>query len=150
MKLTPELQAVIDRMAPGALCRDGFLGKDKRMLMDIISADRAAVEAMGTSCEILAGRLESILKDALAGQGRAVKVGEFLTATYSPVMGRIPSPWPGEGVFAKGEIELVDSRTGKKLLFTPLSVHMIAEHGFFQGRFSRYRIEPEIFVSILS
>ena len=149
MKLTPEQQAVIDRMAPGALCRDGFLGKDTRPLMDIIAADKAAVDAIGTSCEELAGRLRLILKDALAGQGRDVQVSDNLKAVYSPAMGRIPSPWPGEGVFAKGEIELSDARAGSKLLFTPLSVHMIAEHGFFQGRFSRYRIEPEVLAGML-
>ncbi len=149
MKIGPELQAVIDRMAPGALCRDGFLGKDKRTLMDIITADRVAVEALGTSCEILGERLKSILKDAMAAQGRVVQIGENLKAVYTTAMGRIPSPWPGEGVFPKGEIELLDTRTGRKILFTPLSLHMIAQHGFFQGRFSRYRIEPEVLVGML-
>ena len=57
-------------------------------------------------------------------------------------LGRIPSPWPGEGVFPKGEVELSDRRSGHTVRYTPLSVHLIEAHGFYEGRGSRYRLEP--------
>ena len=64
-------------------------------------------------------------------------------------MGRIICPWPHCGLAPKGEVLLTDSRSAKTILFSPLSVHLIAEHGFYQGRGSRYRIEPADLVDIL-
>jgi len=78
----------------------------------------------------------------VAGLGRPVRIGEHLTAVHREAMGRIPSPWPGEGVFPKGDVELTDRRTGRVLRFTPLSIRLIATHGFYEGRGSRYRLEP--------
>ena len=149
MKLGPDQQAILDRMAPAALCQEGFLGADTRSLAEIICTDQAAVEAMGTTGEDLAQRLGAIVTAAMAAQGRTIQVHPHLAATYHEVMGRIPSPWPGEGVFAKGHAELLDQRTGLKADISPLSVHMIAAHGFFQGRGSRYRIEPNQIIRML-
>ena len=56
-------------------------------------------------------------------------------------MGRIPCPF-GDGSFQKGEITLTHTPTGETLHFTPLTVHLIAVHGFYEGRSSPYRIEP--------
>ena len=43
---------------------------------------------------------------------------------------------------SKGDIELANRSTGQTLRFNALTIHMIAAHGFYQGRGSRYRIEP--------
>lgn len=32
--------------------------------------------------------------------------------------------------------------------FTPLDAHLIAEHGFFEGKGSPYRIEPKELISL--
>jgi hypothetical protein len=141
MKISPEDQRIMDRMVPGVLSREGFLGADTRPLSEIIDTDRSAVEALGVTHEQIAGKLRSVLEAAIGGMGRAVEVSDHLTAVWREAMGKIPSPW-ADGVFPKGEVELTDRRTGEKLLFTPLSVHLIARHGFYQGRGSRYRIDP--------
>lgn len=137
-------------MAPGVFCRDGFLGTDNRPLEDILDADRSAVESLGTTHERIAAGLAAILDAAMAAQGAEVSVGdgENLRAVYLEAMGRIPSPF-GDGVWPKGEVELTDTRTGGKYFFTPLSVNLIAAHGFYQGRGSRYRIEPDAICRIL-
>jgi len=57
-------------------------------------------------------------------------------------MGRIPSPFQGDGVFEKGDVVLTDSATGEQLVLTALGLSMIEKHRFFQGRGSRYRVEP--------
>jgi hypothetical protein len=67
---------------------------------------------------------------------------DHLTATWHEGMGRIPSPWPGDGVFPKGELELTDNRSGRSIRITPLSIHLIAAHGFYQGWGAPYRLEP--------
>jgi hypothetical protein len=142
MKRPPEFQRIVDRMAPGILCRDGFLGDDPRPLEDILEADNSAVVGLGTSHEEIADRLEAIYQRARAAFGHFVEINDRLTARFREVMGRIPSPWPGDGIFPKGEVELRDAETGRTLCFTALSMHLIRAHGFYQGRGSPYRLEP--------
>ncbi|HAU36692.1 MAG TPA: hypothetical protein DCX07_03115 [Phycisphaerales bacterium] len=139
----------MERMAPGVLCRDGFLGGDDRPLGEILDADRAAVEAAGLTHEEIVRRLGEILRLAMARYGAPVEVGGGLTAVYVEAMGRIPCPWGGHGVFAKGEVRLADRLTGRQIVFTPLSVHLVDEHGFYQGKGSRYRLEPRLLAELL-
>ena len=142
MKQTPDQARILARMAPGVLCREGFLGTDTRPLPEILDADNAAVDRLGTTHEALADALGDVLDKAKAGLGREVRVGGQLLAVWHEAMGRIPSPWPGAGTFPKGEVELTDTATGETLRVTPLSVHLIRRHGFYQGRGCRYRLDP--------
>ncbi len=141
MKRTPEFQRIVERMAPGVLCRDGFLGTDPRPLEEILEADRSAVVGLGASHEALAGRLQDIYDRTRAELGRPLDLGGGLTAVFREGMGRIPSPWPGDGIFAKGDVELT-TPDGATLRFTALSIHLIRAHGFYQGRGAPYRLEP--------
>ncbi|MCE5280163.1 MAG: hypothetical protein ABFD92_17865 [Planctomycetaceae bacterium] len=149
MKQTIADQKVLERMAAGALCRDGFLGNDPRELSDIIAADTAAVEAAGLSHADVAAALSEAMARAAAGFGNLVPIRTHLAATYIEAMGRIPSPWPGEGVFRKGELQVADQASGRTIFATPLSIHLIAAHGFYQGRGSRYRLEPADAIALL-
>jgi hypothetical protein len=148
MKQSPDEAAVLARMAPGVLCRDGFLGADARSLREILDADAAEIERLGASHAAVAGRLAEVLEQAQAAFGAPVKAARDLTAVWHEAMGRIPSPWPGSGVFPKGEVELT-AADGRRWRFTPLSVHLIATRGFYQGRGGRYRLEPAELVDIL-
>ena len=148
MKELPEEHRVVERMAPGILCREGFLGSDRRSLQDILDADRSAVQAAGSSHAQVAQRLEEILHDTIAALGRPVQISSHLTATWHEGMGKIPCPW-ADGMFHKGQMELSDRRTARRVFVTPLSIHLIAGHGFYQGRGGRYRIEPDEIVRML-
>ena len=150
MKQSPGERRITERMAPGILSRDGFLGTDRRPLSEIIDADFAEVTRLGTTHEALARELARVLDSAAAAMGATVAVRANCTARHRDAMGRIPCPFGGYGVFPKGEVELSDADTGEIVLFTPLSVHMVAEHGFCQGRGSRYRLEPAALVRLLS
>ncbi len=143
MKESPDEKRIRGRMTPGVLSHEGFLGADPRRVSEIIEADAAAAERLGTSLAELAARLEAILDAAVAALGTPAPVGDRLTATWHEAMGRIPCPFGRCGTFPKGEIEVADLTSGQTLRFTPLSVHLIAEHGFCQGRGSPYRLEPE-------
>jgi hypothetical protein len=149
MKKTPEEERVLERMAPGVLSKDGFLGGDVRPLADIIAADSRAVERLGLSHERIASELDRIYDTVSRQLGRPVELDDNLTGVYRESMGRIPSPWPGEGVFHKGEVEVTDSLSDRKLRFTPLSIHLIREHGFYQGRGSPYRLDPLVVSEML-
>ena len=142
MKLTPEESRIVERMGSGVLSRAGMLGTDGRQLPEILDTDRATVEALGVTHERIAARLDAIYRQAELAQGAPVEVAEGLQASHVDARGRIPCPWPGCGGFEKGEVALTDARTGWQAFLTPLSIHMIAAHGFYQGRGARYRLEP--------
>jgi hypothetical protein len=143
MKLTPRERRIAERMAPGVLCREGFLAPDRRPLGEILAADASAVAALGTTHGELAAHLRAACEAARAALGREVPLaGGRLRAVFREAMGAIPCPWGDGRRLPKGEVEVTDPATGRRLLFTPLSVHLIAEHGFYQGRGSRYRVEP--------
>ena len=144
MKQSPEMRAVSRLMAPGVVTRDGFLGHDRRRLEEILDADRSTVVRLGTTHGEIAGALRAAFDAVRSQLGRPTDLGEGLQGVYREAMGRIPCVWPGCGVFQKGEVELTDARTGETLILTDLGIHLIARHGFYQGRGSRCRIEPEV------
>ena len=142
MKQDPQEAKIVERMAAGVFCREGFLGDDLRPLGEILDADQSTLAGLGVTDAQLAERLGEVLLRAMSALGREAAIDDERSAVYFEAMGRIPCPF-GDGVYAKGEAQLTDAASGKGILFTPLSVHMIAEHGFYQGRGSRYRFEPE-------
>jgi len=144
MKRSPDEQRVLDRMRPGVLSGDGFLGSDTRPLGEIIDTDRSTLVGLGTTPGELAAHLTRVFDAAKARLGNPTTIDDHLHAVHHEGMGRIPCPWGGCGTCQKGEVELTDDRTGQTVVFTALSVHMVAAHGFFQGRGSRYRLEPEV------
>ncbi len=150
MKQSPDEKRIRDRMARGVLSHEGFLGTDTRRVSEIIDADAAAADHLGTSVAELAAQLESVLDAAVAALGTPAPVGDRLTATWHEAMGRIACPFGRCGAFPKGDVELTDRETGETVRFTPLSVHLIAEHGFCQGRGSRYRLDPAALARLLS
>ncbi len=149
MKLNPRQAQIVERMAPGVLCAEGFLGPDPRSLEDILAEDAGAVESLGLTHEQIGDRLNEIIQAAQAALGNPVRVGAQLTAIASDAMGPIPCPWGGCGVFAKGDVTLTDESSGKTFRLTPLSAHLIGKHGFYQGRETGYRLEPKELAELL-
>ncbi len=149
MKQIPQERRIVERMAPGVLCLEGFLGEDPRPLSEIIQTDRRTLEKLGLDCLSVARRLEQIHEVAAANLERPVRVGPDLEAAHQSAMGRIPCPWGGCGMWPKGDVRLTDRKTGRTIHFTALSIHLIAKHGFFQGRRHRYRLEPDQIARLL-
>jgi hypothetical protein len=147
MKLSPEEQKLLQRMKPGIYSSKGFLGSDTRRPSVIIDTDHSTLEGLGISAEQIAARLREILDQAAGAFGTPVDVGQGATAVFYESMGRIPCPF-GDGVYRKGEVQMTTA-DGEHFYFTPLSVHMIEKHGFFQGYGSRYRIDPEAIATAL-
>lgn len=144
MKLSPEEQERIKLFSPSKFSADGFLGNDTRQLSEIIAEDEEMVSSLATTCEEIADHLESVFNKAESTFGDPVEIKPGINATFHEARGKIPSPFRGDGVFQKGETVITDSTSNTGIVITRLGIDLIRRHHFFQGRGSRYRIEPEL------
>lgn len=147
MKENPADQAIRDRLQPGQLSVEGFLGDDKRPLADIIAADKAIVEAAGLTVEQLGNFLENLHQTADAGwEGRVPMFDGQISVRSDETLGQIPCPFACGAQCHKAEIAVKDADGNDLLRFTPLDAHLIAAHGFFEGKGAHYRIEPQALI----
>jgi len=127
-----------------------FMGWDSRKLIEIITDDQDKVCSLGLTHEEIARRLEEITKTAKKEFGDTVKIEDRYEAKAEEARGLVPCPWQHpNGLFRKSHIEIKDLKSGKKLIWTDLSIHMIRTHGFYQGKGSPYRLEPRIIKDVL-
>jgi hypothetical protein len=132
----------MDNLGPSGFSSEGFLGSDVRPVDEIISEDLATLEENQVSKEALVAALTKAYRKAEGALGAEVLIRPGLKAVFHESMGRIPSPFQGDGVFEKGEAIVEDAEGGQRIIITRLAIHLIEKYGFFQGRGSPYRIEP--------
>ena len=149
MKESPSEKELRERLGPSFFSGEGFLGNDSRPVQEIISHDLAVLESAEITADQIAELLTEVYDKAVKGFGAEVEVLPGVYGKYNESMGKIPSPFTGEGVFPKGEVTITDKKNGNEIIITPLSIHLIKSHGFFQGKGSRYRIDPEKAADIL-
>ena len=147
MKQTPELDRIQARMQPGILTMKGFLGHDPRPLAEILAGDLATVTAAGITHAQIADRLAAITRQGTDLMEREVTVEGRFQVTVRDDRGLLPSPFGG-GRYAKGDTEVTDPRTGRTFRWNDLTLHLIRDHGFYNGRGSDYRLEPEELVAV--
>jgi len=148
VKQTPELDLVQSKMQPGVLTLKGFLGSDDRKLADILVADQQSFSRLGITPLQAAERLQQ-----LADLGADLMEEEILVESRYRIKvrddrGKIPSPW-GDGLFEKGDVDLIDNKTGETLKWNRLTLRLMSVHGFCGGIDSEYRLDPEKLVRIL-
>jgi len=149
VKQSPTLDMIQHNMRPMRLCQWGFMGSDPRKLVEILTDDQGAVNALGLTHEIIAGRLREITEQAREGLGDAIVVDEKFEVEVHEARGKIPCPWGHPGLYFKTHVKLVKIRTGETLLWSDLAIHLIEEHGFYQGRGSPYRLDPSAVKRVL-
>jgi hypothetical protein len=144
------VQAVTDErdlrkiLGPSRFSAEGFLGADPRRPEDIMSDDAAMLAGLGVDKARLVDTLRSAYDAAEQALGAPVTVSAGCVAVHCGARGKIPSPFVNEGTFAKGETVFTLAASGASFSLTPLSLHLIDKHGFFQGRGSPYRVEPDV------
>jgi hypothetical protein len=122
-----------------------FLGSDRRRLAEILDDDHASVNAIGLTNEQIASRLEGITHTAKKNLGDPLTLEDRYEVRAEEHRGMIPCPWEHpRGLFFKSYVELRDKKSGEKLIWSDLSIHLIREHGFFQGKGSPFRLEPTV------
>jgi hypothetical protein len=127
-----------------------FLGKDTRRLSEILDDDKNTMSSLGLTHHEIASRLEKIAVTAKKNLGDYISVGDRYEVMMEVHRGMIPCPWmhPG-GLFYKSYMELHDRITVETVILSDLSIHLIRDHGFYQGKGSPFRLEPKLMKRIL-
>lgn len=149
MKQTPAMDRIQREMRPGVITRDGFLGQDRRKLADILDADNAEVNRLGLTHEGIAERMRQVRDAGKKGVGLPTRVESGFEIQVDSVRGGLPCPFGHAGLLQKMNTTVTNLSTGKALTYTDLHIHMIAEHGFYEGRGSEFRLDPAELKEIL-
>ena len=149
MKQSVELAKAQERMAPGVITRDGFLGTDTRSLVDILISDDAELQRLGVTHQGIARRMIDLRDAGMRGLGEYIDVGVSMEVRVESVRGKLPCPFGDPGVFPKTNVSVLNKRLGRELLFTDLLIHLILAHGFYEGRGNPFRLEPRDIVEVL-
>jgi hypothetical protein len=144
MKLSPTDKIIQDKMKPGILTADGFLGTDKRTFRDIITEDMKVVNTFERTLEDIANRMSYLMEKSFLSYDGSIIVDEKYEVEYSSYRGILLSPFPRAGRFGKATIKVSNLKNQMSVVWTPLHVHFIRDYGFFEGIGSKFRIEPEM------
>jgi hypothetical protein len=149
MKQSHQDDMTQDRMRPGVITRDGLLGTDRRKLRDILDADDAAVRRLGLTHAALVARMRELRDAGARGLGEPVTVPGRFEVRVDSVRGGLPCPFPHEGLYGKEFVDVRNLRTGERVTFTELNIHLIEAHGFYEGVGSPFRQDPATLARVL-
>lgn len=142
MKKSPDESKLEERLRPSIISGGGFLGEDERDVSIIISEDLEKMEKNHIDKSELVELLKRAYRKTKERFGQKVQLADKLVGQFFEAKGKIPSPFIGDGVFEKGEARIKDLKNDRELIITALSINLIEKHDFFQGKGSRYRIDP--------
>ena len=149
MKQSPKDQRLEQMLRSSRIVAGGFLGTDNRPLPEIIAADRAALETLGFTPEQVGQRMQDLTDAARPRLGTEVIIDDRLVVWCEEWKGPMICPWPHGGRFDKRLTTVRRTDTGRTISWMDLNIHLIAEHGFFEGRGAAFRLEPKDLVEIL-
>ena len=149
MKESPQNKKLEEILRSSKLVAGGFMGDVKRSVHTIIDSDMGTLSKSGYTAEQVAGRMRQITSMAISGLGTWVEIDKQLRARVDEAKGSQPCPWPHPGRFAKRVTTLKNIEAGKSIAWSDLNIHLIGEHGFFEGRGSHFRIEPESLIGVI-
>lgn len=149
MKQDDFYNKVQKRMQKGILVKDGFLGSDKRNLIDIIDEDNQVVKRLNLTNEIIANKMLEFKEIGLKGLGDFIVHNDYFEIKVEIYRGKLPCPFGEKGIYQKSEIIVKNNKINESIVYTDLSIHLIKEHGFYQGIGSPYRLDPEKIVRVL-
>ena len=149
MKQTEQMKEIQARMKPGVITLDGFLGSDDRNLIDILVEDDAEVKRQGLTHEKIAGRMQELREAGKEGLGDVLGIPPHYEVSVDIRRGKLPCPFGHRGLIRKSIIQVRNIVKNREITFTDMSIHMIEEHGFYQGKGSSFRMEINDLVDIL-
>ncbi len=148
-KKSPQLQRLEEVLRSSKLVSGGFMGSDIRSVLNVIDADAAELTKLGFTAKAIAERMQEITDIAKDGLGNWVKIDENRQTMTEEAKGTLVCPWPHPGKFAKRVTTVKLTGSGQTIKWADLGIHLIAEHCFFEGKGSAFRIEPEKLIRII-
>lgn len=149
MKRTPRMQKIEELMRSDRIVAGGLLGHDQRPVEEIIEADEAELARLDVTREALAERMTALRDRALAELGNTVSVGDKLDVWADDNRGMLICPF-GDGTHCHKTVTYaLRHDTGEQVQWADLNIHLVANHGFFEGRGSAFRMEPARLVEVL-
>lgn len=142
MKKTPKEIKICERLQPGKITLSGFMGTDKRDFTQIIEDDERTLAALGVTAEEIAERLQYFQKQSYDTYLDSKIIDEIYEVESDVVRGFLPCPFMHRGLFRKTITKVTNTQSGKTFTYTALSIHLIKEHHFFEGKGSPFRLEP--------
>ncbi len=130
-------------LQPGNISREGFLGNDSRSLAEIVAADQAEVARLGLSHQQIAQRMKEFRDAGEKGLGDWVAMPPHWEVRTDAVRGQLPCPFEDSGLYPKTMITVRNIRNGREIVYSDLLIHLIEQHGFYEGRGSVFRLEPQ-------
>ncbi|MCF7933748.1 MAG: hypothetical protein K9M84_08760 [Spirochaetia bacterium] len=149
MKQSPQFTKIQEQMKPGVITLDGFLGTDTRNLIDILVEDDGTVRRLGLTHAQIADRMEYFRQKGLDGLGEFIHIDSSFDVRVDSVRGVLPSPFGGPGMYQKVNTTVRNLRIGREVTFTDMHIHFVRDHGFYEGKGSAYRIDPEVLIEVL-
>ena len=149
MKESPQNKKLEAVLRSSKLVADGFMGNDTRSVFEIIDADKKELSRLNVTCEQIADRMQHITDTAKTGLGTWVRIDNNLEVKTDEARGFLPCPWPHTGRFVKRVTIVRKINTSETIQWSDLNIHLIGEHGFFQGKGSTFRIEPKELIDMI-
>jgi hypothetical protein len=149
MKESPQNKKLEEMLRSSKLAAGGFMGDDPRSISEIIDVDSAEVFESGLTIEKIVNRMREIINMAITGLGDWVKIDNRLIAMADEAKGRLICPWPHPGRYEKRVTTVRVIASGLTIKWSDLNIHLIAEHSFFEGKGSKFRIEPRIMIDTI-
>jgi len=132
----------------GQLALGGFMGWDDRELYTVIEEDLKAVWFTGRSVAEVAARMTKLTKEGTAALGNAV-IFDGIEIVVEENKGLNLCPWGCTDRLDKRLTTVSRSGVDKPLKWSDLSIHMIRRHGFFEGKGSTFRLEPQDLIELI-
>lgn len=149
MKNTQAEKNARERMLPGVITAQGFLGSDTRSIADIVQTDLEAFRRSGVDPDQAVEFLERLKAEGQKGLGEPTGVDGRYTVTVGDARGLLACPFQ-DGTFHKNSVEAVDEKTGTRIVYSDLSIHLLKAHRFCQGLGSPFRLDPEAIAGMMA
>jgi len=149
MEHEPDVEKIGKEMKPGTISRDGFLGTDKRSLSEILKEDEEAISRLRVTHKGIAEKMRNLRNAGMKGLGDFINIPPHFEALVDSFRGKLPCPFGHPGVIPKINTTVRNLKTEKEITYTDMNIHLIAAHGFYEGKGAPFRLEPEVLVAIL-
>ncbi len=149
MRQSPALQQIQNNMAPGAYTAHGFLGDDQRNLIDIIKSDEQLVAKLGVTHKQIASKMKEMTKMGIKTPDVPVIVQGKYEVLVDDHRGFIPCPFADNVKEIKRNTQVRNLASNDIVYWSDLNIHMIEQHGFYEGNGSIFRNDPTTLFSVL-